>query len=155
MDAGHVDASAGRVHDHVLVRPDAARCRIDLLDLDHVGVGFELHVVEDAHRRHHEAHLDRERAAQRLDLLGQAVVAVRRIDQRQQRVSQFDLEIVDLERGRNRLFRRRAGGGRRLGRGLVDDDLIAGAFVDQVGECTRRRRRGTGTAAWECRAAAT
>ena len=86
---------------------------VDFLDLDDVGVGLELHIVEDAHRRHHKAHLDRERAAQRLDLLGQAVGAVGRVDQRQQRVAEFDLEIVDLQRGRDRLFRRGAGGRRR------------------------------------------
>ena len=54
------------------------RAGLDLLDLDDVGVGVELHVVEDAHRRHHEAHLDGQRPAQRLDLLGQPVGAVGR-----------------------------------------------------------------------------
>ncbi len=78
VDAGHVTCPPVGIHDHELVRPDAARAGIDLLDLDDVGVGLELHVVEDAHRRHHEAHFDRERAAQRLDLLGQPVGAVRR-----------------------------------------------------------------------------
>ncbi len=78
VDAGHADLAAGRVHDHELVRPDPAGAGVDFLDLDDVGVGLELDVVEDAHRRHHEAHLDRQRAAQRLDLLGQAVGAVGR-----------------------------------------------------------------------------
>ena len=83
---------------------------VHFLDLDDVGVGLELDVVEDAHRRHHKAHLDRERASQRLDLFGQAVCAVRAVDQRQQRVAEFDLEVVDLERGGDRLLRRGAGG---------------------------------------------
>ena len=96
VDAGHADLAAAGVHDHELVRPDLARAGVHFLDLDDVGVGLELDVVEDAHRRHHEAHLDRERAAQCLDLLGQTVGAVRGIDQRQQRIAQFDLEIVDL-----------------------------------------------------------
>ena len=87
---------------------------VDLLDLDDVGVGLELDVVEDAHRRHDEAHLGRERAAQRLDLLGQPVGAVRRVDQRQQRIAELDLEVVDLERRRDRLLGRpRLGLGRR------------------------------------------
>ena len=34
---------------------------VHFLDLDDVGVGLELDVVEDAHRRHDEAHLDCER----------------------------------------------------------------------------------------------
>ena len=110
VDAGHADLVAGGVHDHELVRPDLAGAGVDFLDLDDVGVGLELHVVEDAHRRHHKAHFDRERTAQRLDLLGQAVGAVGAVDQRQQRIAEFDLEIVDLERGGDRLFRRGAGG---------------------------------------------
>ena len=62
---------------------DFAAAGFDFLDLDDVAVGVELHIVEDAHGGHDEAHLDRERPAQRLDLLGQAVGAVGRIDQRQ------------------------------------------------------------------------
>ena len=108
VQAGQLHLRAGRVHDHVLARPDPAGAGLDLLDLDDVAVGLELDVVEDAHRRHHEAHLDRQRAPQRLDLLGEAVGAVRRIDQRQQRVAELDLEIVDLERA-PRSARRAAG----------------------------------------------
>jgi hypothetical protein len=79
----------------------SAAAGIDFLDLDDVGVGLELHVVEDAHRRHDEAHLGGELTAQRLDLLGQAVGAVLVfLDQRQQAVAEFDLEVVDLERCR-------------------------------------------------------
>ena len=55
--------------------PDA---RIGLLHLDDVGVALELDVVEDAHGRHHEAHLGGERAAKGLDLVGEPVAAVRR-----------------------------------------------------------------------------
>ena len=104
VGAGQVHLAAGRVHDHVLAGPQLAGAGLDLLDLDDVGVGVELHIVEDAHRRHDEAHLDGERAAQRLDLLGEAVAAVGRIDQRQQRVAELDLEVVDLERAGDRLF---------------------------------------------------
>ena len=94
------------------------RAGVDFLDLDDVGVGLELDVVEDAHRRHHETHFDRERTAQRLDLFGQAVGAVGAVDQRQQRIAELDLEIVDLERVGDRLFRRRTGGRRGdVGRG--------------------------------------
>ena len=108
VQAGQLHLRAGRVHDHVLARPDPAGAAFDLLDLDDVAVGLELDVVEDAHRRHHEAHLDRQRTPQRLDLLGEAVGAVGRIDQRQQRIAELDLEIVDLER-RPRSARRAAG----------------------------------------------
>ena len=50
------------------------------------------------HGRHHEAHFDRQRAPKRLDLLGQPVAAVRRIDQRQKRVAELDLEVIHLQR---------------------------------------------------------
>src|SRR5262249_32408315 len=102
VDAGQVHLSACRVHDHVLAGPDAPASSLDLLDLDHIGVGVELNVVEDAHRRHHESHLDCKRAPQRLDLLGEAVAAVGGVDERQQRIAELDLEVVDLERRRDR-----------------------------------------------------
>ena len=60
VQAGQLHLRAGRIHDHVLARPDAAGAALDLLDLDDVAVGFELDVVEDAHGRHYEAHLDRQ-----------------------------------------------------------------------------------------------
>ncbi len=153
VNAGQVHLRAGRVHDHVLARPDLAGAGVDFLDLDDVGVGLELHVVEDAHRRHHEAHLDRKRAAQRLDLLGQPVAAVRRVDQRQQRVAELDLEIVDLERGGDRLVRR---GGQFFGRGRPG--LRGGGRPCGACRMSRRarprRRRAAGTAASGCPAGA-
>ena len=54
------------------MRPVPASTSLTRID---VGVGLEHDVVEDAHGRHHEAELGRELAAQRLDLLRQAVVA--------------------------------------------------------------------------------
>ena len=135
VQAGQLHLRAGRVHDHVLARPDPAGAGLDLLDLDDVAVGLELDVVEDAHRRHHEAHLDRERAPQRLDLLGEAVGAVGRIDQRQQRVAELDLEIVDLERRRDRLVGRRAFLGLDLFRLDRQRELLL--LVHDVGERAR------------------
>ena len=130
VNAGHRYLVAGGVHDHEVVRPDLAGAGVDFLDLDDVGVGLELDVVEDAHRRHHKAHFDRERPAQRLDLLGQAVGAVGAVDQRQQRVAELDLEVVDLERGGDRLFRRGSRGGcRELGGRQFGGGLGPGAAV--------------------------
>src|SRR4029079_5999026 len=103
VDAGHADLVAGGGPEPELVRPDLAGAGVDFLYFDNVRVGLELDVVEDAHRRHHKAHFDRKRTAQRLDLLGDAVGAVGTVVQRQQRITEFDLEIVDLERGRDRL----------------------------------------------------
>ena len=130
--------------------PDLAAAGLDFLDLDDVGVGVELHIVEDAHRRHDEAHLDRERAAQRLDLLGQAVGAIWRVDQRQQRIAELDLEVVDLERGRDRFVRGlglgggfgflRLGGGGHL-RALVDD---VGERAGAAAERQERHHRNAG-----------
>ena len=125
--------AAARVHDHVLAGPDLAAAGLDLLDLDDVAVCVELHVVEDAHGRHHETHLGGERVAQRLDLLGQPVGAVGRIDQRQQRIAELDLEVVHFERGGNRLVLGLAlGGGVRVARLFGGGDF--GALVDDVGE---------------------
>ena len=157
VDAGHADLVSAGVHDHELVRPDPAGAGIHFLDLDDVGVGLELHIVEDAHRRHHKAHLDRERAAQRLDLLGEAVGAVGAVHQRQQRIAELDLEIVDLERGRDRLFCRRArrGSGRRR-RGNCGLGCPGGAIalVRLQTPARRRRRPAAGTGSSECPAAA-
>jgi len=113
--------------------PQLAAAGLDFLDLDDIGVGVELHVVEQAHRRHHEAHLHRQRPAQRLDLLGEPVAAVGRIDQRQQRIAELDLEIVHPQRGSDRLV-----GGFGLGFGFRfllfgrDGQLVA--LVDDEGE---------------------
>jgi hypothetical protein len=48
-----------------------------------------------------------------LILLGQAVATVGAVDERQQRIAQLDLEIVDLQRGCDRLFRSTCGSGSR------------------------------------------
>lgn len=125
VDAGHLHLAAAGVHDHELVRPDLAGAGVDLLDLDDVGVGLELHVVENAHRRHDKAHLDRERAAQRLDLLGEAVGAVGAIDERQQGIAELDLEVVDLQRGGDRLL----GCGGARGSGLPGSGRGLGGFL--------------------------
>ena len=135
MRAGQRHLIAGRIHHHVLAVPDLAGAGLDLLDLDDVGVGVELHIVEDAHRGHDEAHFDRQRSAQRLDLLGQAVGAVGCVDQRQQRIAEFDLEIVHLERGGDRLLGRGGLGG--IGLFRLSGDRLLGAAVDQI---SQRRR---------------
>jgi len=124
----------GGVHDHELVRPDLAGTGIHFLDLDDIGVRLELHIVENAHRRHDKAHLDRQRAAQRLDLFGEAVATVGAVDERQQRIAQLDLEIVDLQRGCDRLFCRGTccGGGR--------GSSQRGGFGDRGGALALARR---------------
>src|SRR2546430_611132 len=75
--------------------------RLHFLDLDDIGVGLELDIIEDAHRRHHESHLDRQRTAQRLDLLGQPIGAVGGVHRWQERIAELDLDVVDLERRGN------------------------------------------------------
>jgi hypothetical protein len=110
VDAGQGDLTAGRVHRHELRRPQLAASGVHFLDLDDVGVGVVLDVVEDAHRRHYEAHLEGQRPAQGLDLFGEAVAAVRRIDQRQEGIAELDLEVVDLQRIRDRFLGRRRRG---------------------------------------------
>ena len=55
---------------------------------------------------HDEAHLLRELAAQRLDLVGDAM-ALHVVDERQQAVAEFDAQQIERQRGRDRLFLRR------------------------------------------------
>ena len=147
--AGQLHLPAHRVHGHVQVREDRAGAGLDLLDADDVLVGVELHVVEDAHRRHDEAGLAGELAAQSLDLLGEAVGAVRRVDERQQGVADLDLEIVDLEDIRDRLFRRRTRGADFLRRRAAACDAGRGArlvlpvdLARQPGGAGRERQEG-------------
>ena len=133
VNARQVHLTAGGIHDHELGRPDLARAGVHFLDLDDVGVGLELNVVEDAHRRHHKAHLDCQGSAQRLDLLGQPVAAVLRVDQRQQRIAELDLEIVDLERGRDRLLAGRDFGRRGFSL-FLDQGLLLVALFGVIGQ---------------------
>ncbi len=58
----------------------------------------QLHVVEDAHGGHDKAHFLRQLAAQRLDLVGDAV-ALHIVDQRQQAIAQFDAQQVERQGG--------------------------------------------------------
>ena len=76
-----------------------AVARVHFPDLDDVAVGVELDVVEDAHRRHDEAHFGGQRPAQRLDLLGEPIAVAGGVDQRQQRIDELDFQIVHLECG--------------------------------------------------------
>ena len=92
---------------------------IDFLDADAVFVGAQLHIVEDAHRRHDEAHLLRQLAAQRLDLVGDAM-ALHIVDQRQQAVAQFDAQQIERQRGGDRFF---------LGRGIGLGSWLPAACV--------------------------
>ena len=122
--------------------------------LDDVGIGLELHVVEDAHRGHHEAQLAGELLAQRLDLLGQPVLAVLgAVDQRQQGVADLDLQVVQLQG---------CGGGSSAGSPLPPPgpaplaatlSSTAAVLLPVNGrEPGRRRPRGARRAAAACRA---
>ncbi len=129
------DGVAARIHDQKPVGIEFAAPGLDLLDADDVGVGAELHVVLDADGRQDEAHLVGELAAQPLDLVGKHR-PVAGIDQRQQRVAELEPHVVEMERGRDRLFR--GCGGACLGGALGLCDLrLAAAQVP-------RRRAGNG-----------
>ncbi len=135
MDARQVDAAPGRVHDHELHRPDLALAGIHLLDADDVLVRRQLDIVEDAHRGHDEAHVGRHLAAQRLDLVGEAVGAALGLDERQEAVAEFDLEIVDLQHRGDRLLggRGRRGGSLGDGRGFGLAGEALGLLPQRVG----------------------
>ena len=106
---GRSIGAAVRIHDQQLAGEEFAAARIHFLDADAIVVRAQLHVVEDAHRRHDEAHLLRELAAQRLDLVGEAV-ALHVVDQRQQAVAEFDAQQIERQRGGDRFFLRRGFG---------------------------------------------
>lgn len=80
--AGQLHVRAARIHDEQLADEEFAASGFLFLDADDVFVRAQLHVVEDAHGGHHEAHVARHRAAQGLDLIGQ-LVAARVVDERQ------------------------------------------------------------------------
>ena len=99
-----------------------AAAGLDLLDLHDVAVGFQMHVVEQAYRRHDEAHFPGELAPERLDLFGQLVLSVLSVDERQKGVADLDLEFVHRQGGRDRLF------GRLRVRGLGPGDHLVGGL---------------------------
>ena len=103
--AGQFHLPAGRIHNHVLPGPNLAAAGLDFLHFDNVGVRVELHVVETSNSGHDESQFDRKRAAQRPDLLGQAIAAIGRVDQWQQRIAELDLQVVHLERACDRFVR--------------------------------------------------
>ena len=152
MLAGQLHLPAHRVHRHVQAGEDLALAGLDLLDAHDIGVRVELHVVEDAHRRHHESGFGGELAPQRLDLLGEAVVAVGGVDERHEGVADLDLEVVDLEDIGDRLVLRRVAGvrGRRRGaRGRGEAGLhvavdLAGKPRRAAGKRQERQHRNAG-----------
>ena len=138
--------AALRVHRQQHGRAQFAAAGLDLLDADRVVVGAELHVVLDAHRRQHEAHLGGDRAAQTLDLLGQP----RRLaaGQRQQAVAQLQPDHVDAQRVADRLL----GGDRH--RPAASGTATRRVACSAARRRRRQGRRAPGTAASAGRAAA-
>jgi len=67
------------------------------LDADRVLVGRKLHVVENADGGHNEAHFAGELAAERLDLVGDAM-AFDIVDQRQKAVAELHAQQIERKR---------------------------------------------------------
>jgi len=78
-----------------LVDLDLALSDLDLLDLDHVGVGLELQVVPEAHAGDHDAQFQCDVAPDRGDPV-QQLGALVRVHQRQQTPSHLQGDGVDL-----------------------------------------------------------
>src|SRR5665213_1377004 len=57
VGAGQVDGQALGVHDEIGAGKEFALAGIECFDADAILVGAQLHIVQDAHRRHDEAHL--------------------------------------------------------------------------------------------------
>jgi hypothetical protein len=92
--AGQLDLAAARVHGHQAAQADLAGPGLHLLDADGVALGGQAHVVQDADAGHDEAEVGGQRAAQRLDLVGEPA-ALQVVDQGQQAIAQLDLDLVD------------------------------------------------------------
>ena len=101
------------VHHHS-AEPHLAGAGLHLLDADGVALGGQAHVVEDPHAGHDEAIVGGQRPAQSLDLVGEPA-AFQVVDQAQQAVAQFDLDLVDGQARRDRLFFHIGHHGRRRG----------------------------------------
>ncbi len=133
--ARQFDLVAARIHDKQHGGTDFSACGFNLLDADHVGIRRQLHVVLDTDGWHDEAHLIGELTPQSSDLLGQGR-SVFPVHKRQQRVSQFEFDIVKLQRGRYRLLCRPdfliLGRGN-IGR-LTFSFLIALPLAQEIGE---------------------
>jgi len=125
---------------------DLAVGGLHFLDADLIVVGLELHVVENADRRHDEAQFEGKLATQGLDLLGEAVGAgFVFLDEAEEAIAEFELEIVDLEAVADRGVAGRGGAGHarsalgRLG-GSVGHGL--GAFHHFTGGLALRGAEG-------------
>ena len=127
--AGQVDGFAARVHDHQLARHQLAAAGFDLLHGDAVFLRAERHVVENTHRRHDEAEIAGDLAAERLDLVCQAIAAAV-VDERQQAIAELDLELVEREGGGDGLVHRRLFGFDAQALGAGGFGLYAGAASD-------------------------
>ncbi len=103
--AGQIDGGPLRIHQQQLAGEQFATPRFHFLDADRVFVRRKLHVVEDAHGRHHEAHLGSQLATEGLDLIRDAV-AFGVVDQRQQSVAQLHAQQIQRQGRRDRLFLR-------------------------------------------------
>ena len=72
--------------------------------MDHVFARLELHVVGDVNGRHQKTELQSEMAAKRANAL-QELPALRLVDQRHQRVADFEAEFIELEQALDLLLR--------------------------------------------------
>ncbi len=144
-----------QVHDEQHTGADIAATHLGLLDAEHIGVGRELHIIKDTHRRHDKAHLACELAPERLDLVGQAEAAVV-IDERQEAIAEFKPELVKREGRADRLFRRHS-----LMLGFLGGDNFGSCFflplvadgVCHISERTaKKRERNEGDAGHQAHA---
>ncbi len=113
------------------------------LDLDDIAIGRQLNVVLNPDRWHNEAELDCQLSAKGLDLIRQFYSAAL-ANQREQTITQFQSNGVDLERAGNGLFLYRC----RFDRG--DNCLVFRAidfgirFVGQISGPKRQRQERQG-----------
>jgi hypothetical protein len=110
-----LEAPAGdtRVHRKELLGAGGARGDDVPTDAHAVFLRAQLHVVADAHRRHHHADLGGELPPDGRDAVEQ-IAARGLVDQPDEAEADLEFEEVDLQQGFDGSFRGRGGGARRL-----------------------------------------
>ena len=105
LDARHLLKDGSRVHCEIVVEHQLAARNLHALQLDDVGIGFDLDIVTDTDGRHNKSELQRTLTANHDDAV-EEIAALARIDERDKTVADLELHRVDLQERDNILGRR-------------------------------------------------
>ena len=96
LDARNFLEHRAGIHREVMVEHELTLGDLDALELDDIGVWFDLDVVADADGRHDKAELERALATDHHDAVKQ-IAALPRIDERDKAVTDLKLHRIDLQ----------------------------------------------------------